>query len=342
MHGILAFLLIEYNISMYDNVSMEEVEITHQENLEYGVKFEICANCIKIREYSNLKINVADGVPAPRKKKKIDEEEIGLGDYADIADDEKTIKMRNYNYMRRMRQRHAELKEMVANNFETGQCCFLTLTFKEKVTDLTDALHEFKKFIQRMHRRYASFAYVAVASRQRNNRIHFHIICNINNVKYKELSKIWGKGISHTRPIENLEDLRNTQNYLWKNLQESKDEKCGRYAIYHSKNIRKNMVLRSWNSDDIMQFNEVAEQVMNSQVKLDYNATFTAGIERTTYDCKGNLYTEKLSGIPLTDDKKQAGYTEIKSEFSHYHTNIDLGLINRLPMATKIKQKKEK
>lgn len=57
---------------------------------------------------------------------------------------------------------------------------FLTLTFNEDITDLTIANKEFDKFITKIKRNYKEFLYVAVPEFQKNGRIHYHMLTNIN------------------------------------------------------------------------------------------------------------------------------------------------------------------
>jgi len=57
---------------------------------------------------------------------------------------------------------------------------FLTLTFEDKITDLTIAGEEYHKFISKIKRTFPEFLCVAVPEFQKNGRVHYHLLTNIN------------------------------------------------------------------------------------------------------------------------------------------------------------------
>jgi wyosine [tRNA(Phe)-imidazoG37] synthetase (radical SAM superfamily) len=65
----------------------------------------------------------------------------------------------------------------------------------EKIQDLDFTHKEFKKFIQRMNRRYEDFIYLATFSRQENGTWHYHMITNmIMDESVNNIQNIWGNG----------------------------------------------------------------------------------------------------------------------------------------------------
>ena len=57
---------------------------------------------------------------------------------------------------------------------------FVTLTFNEDIFDLSIATYEFQKFIKKVSRVYSNFKYIGVPEFQKNGRVHFHLLTNID------------------------------------------------------------------------------------------------------------------------------------------------------------------
>lgn len=74
---------------------------------------------------------------------------------------------------------------------------FLTLTFKENITNVKTANREFNMFIKRMNRRIKKLLrYVAVHEYQKRGALHYHmIIFNLPFLEHKEIAKIWRNGM---------------------------------------------------------------------------------------------------------------------------------------------------
>lgn len=88
-----------------------------------------------------------------------------------------------------------KIKRLVNSNQDLNK--FLTLTFGENISDWNFANHEFKKFIQRVCRRFPEFKYVAVPEFQKRGAIHFHLVCNLKFLTRDELEalhQLWGCG----------------------------------------------------------------------------------------------------------------------------------------------------
>lgn len=56
---------------------------------------------------------------------------------------------------------------------------FLTLTFKENITDINFAWREFDKFIKRVKTRFENFQFMNVIEFQERGAVHFHLLCNL-------------------------------------------------------------------------------------------------------------------------------------------------------------------
>lgn len=90
---------------------------------------------------------------------------------------------------------------------------FLTLTFKENVTDLEYGNEEFVKFIKRLNyhvtgQKKAFLKYVAVVEFQQRGAVHYHVIFfNLRFTRVKEIAEVWGFGGVKINKIDHVDDL---------------------------------------------------------------------------------------------------------------------------------------
>lgn len=86
---------------------------------------------------------------------------------------------------------------------------FITLTFKENITDLKSANYEFKKFKQRLEYEIGyKLQYLAVIEFQKRGAIHYHVIMfNCPYVKNKDLNSIWGNGYVKINKINHVDNV---------------------------------------------------------------------------------------------------------------------------------------
>ena len=75
---------------------------------------------------------------------------------------------------------------------------FITLTFRDEVTNLKDANDEWKKFTKRLGRRHHAgiqkLKWVVGREFMENGRVHFHALTNIRWIDKAELEALWGHG----------------------------------------------------------------------------------------------------------------------------------------------------
>lgn len=115
------------------------------EIIKNGYKFKIGRRRTQITTYENMKLQTTQPVKENKPKK------IRLNIPSDYA---------AFNYYNRMKQRRRVLEELCYNNFSVTEATMLTLTFAESpdtgksFTDIAEAHHEFKKFIQRVNSHY--------------------------------------------------------------------------------------------------------------------------------------------------------------------------------------------
>lgn len=160
-----------------------------------------------------------------------------------------------HNYQQCQRRRRNTIRQLICTNFDSGSK-FVTLTFdNDRDHDLKDVQacnSYFKRYIQRMKRRYAAFKYVAVIEFQDENgrgAVHYHMICNLPYIKKSELSEIWGGGFVK---INRIDKVDNVGAYVIKYMTSDMDDKrlCGQNAYLHSRGLEKPIEVTTWRDSD--------------------------------------------------------------------------------------------
>ncbi len=119
---------------------------------------------------------------------------------------------------------------------------FVTLTFKENVTDLKQANYEFKKFIKRLNYhmfgvKESNIRYSAVPEFQKRGAVHYHIVFyNLPYLKSDDVATIWGNGFIKINKIEHVD---NVGAYVCKYMgKENSDERLqGNKSYFNSKGL---------------------------------------------------------------------------------------------------------
>jgi len=90
---------------------------------------------------------------------------------------------------------------------------FLTLTFRDNVTDIETANYEFKKFIQRLNyycfgTKKANLKYTCVVEFQKRGAIHYHVIIyNMPYIKANDIGNVWGNGFIKINKIDDIDNV---------------------------------------------------------------------------------------------------------------------------------------
>lgn len=156
-----------------------------------------------------------------------------------MADD---LEQKDKNYKNTVIRRRNQVRRLVTSNFNSRDCKFLTLTFKDNVQDLKFANNEFKKFIKRLkfelkkHFDIKNFKYVCVIEFQKRGAIHYHMILNIPWFPLAKIEKCWSNGFVF---IEDIENCDNVGAYLIKYMtKENADERLqGQIGYLCSRNL---------------------------------------------------------------------------------------------------------
>lgn len=128
---------------------------------------------------------------------------------------------------------------------------FVTLTFREQTADVKKANIDFKRFIQRMRRRYANFKYVAVIEFHEKGGIHYHMMSDLPYIPKKQLEGIWSHGFVRINDITNVD---NVGAYMVKYmLKDITDERLrGHKAYLTSRGLNKPITLRGIEAQEVL------------------------------------------------------------------------------------------
>lgn len=154
-------------------------------------------------------------------------------------------KQKHYQHMR------FEIARLVDTNFD-DMTKFLTLTFKDNITDLDYANHEFRKFIKRLNysifkTKHSQIKYIATWEKQKRGSIHYHIILfGLPYIKKADLTRIWLHGFIQINQID-VDSIENRGLYISKYFAkdlEFKDHK--KKAFFKSQNLRLPKETKQW------------------------------------------------------------------------------------------------
>lgn len=93
-------------------------------------------------------------------------------------------------------------------------CLWVTLTYKENMTDTKRLYNDFRKFIQRFrtycNKMSKTFEYISVAEPQGRGAWHMHVIFIFNSKTYipnEDLAKVWKHGFVKVNSINNIDNI---------------------------------------------------------------------------------------------------------------------------------------
>lgn len=148
----------------------------------------------------------------------------------------------NENRTKSSRSARNRVRRQVLANFNEHSK-FITLTFKDNVTDVQIANKEFKKFIQRMRRRYSSFKYLAVIEFQERGAVHYHMMSDLPYIPNKQLNEIWRNGFVRINDIKHVDNVGAYMvKYMLKDVND--DRLKGNKAYLSSRGLDKEKVFR--------------------------------------------------------------------------------------------------
>lgn len=108
-----------------------------------------------------------------------------------------------------------KLRYLINNNFNgSANELFLTLTYKENMTDKVKLMKDFEKFMKKLKYRYSSndIDYLSVVEPQSRGAFHFHVLLRFNDlnkifIPNSEIAEIWSHGFVHVRRIDDVDNV---------------------------------------------------------------------------------------------------------------------------------------
>lgn len=218
----------------------------------YDKKAVIAGNQLEIYEYEK---SVIYGYKDIKK---------GFRGRQSIASDED----KEINREKVFKRARTNLRRLINSNIESDSK-FLTLTFKDNITDLDLANNEFKKFIKRLNYHFnIKTKYSCVIEFQKRGAIHYHcILYNLaGKVDLNKLSEIWGNGFIKLNKINGID---NVGAYICKYMIKTDDKRLeGRKMYFNSRNLIKPTEIK-----DLEIVNALVGSLQNQSPK--YENTFT-------------------------------------------------------------------
>lgn len=244
------------------------------------------------------------------------------------------------NYQKRKVERIATVKEIINNNFSQGNIS-ITLTFDpllfdmEKIHDLTFTHNEFKKFIQRMRRRYEDFKYLATFSRQENGTWHYHMITNlIMDESVNNIQNIWGNGSCECKNMYSGDYYTNVKNYMIENMEAYAEEKQKRHGYLCSKNIVRSIVLSADKEEDRELFRRAFARIScGGAVLIGRNETSIGVTKQTAEEIESGNFNIQFNE-ELTAELKRQGYREVYSKTEVYKSTLLFAFMDWFPPKT--------
>lgn len=98
------------------------------------------------------------------------------------------------------------VRRLALANFDNGSK-FVTFTFAENITEVSEANKLWKQFTKKMRRKYGNFKYMAVLEFQKRGAVHYHCIWDLPYIKKKDLQDMWGNGFIKVNRIDHVDNV---------------------------------------------------------------------------------------------------------------------------------------
>ena len=106
------------------------------------------------------------------------------------------------------------IRNLINNNF-TGASneLFITLSYKENMTDVKKLYLDFKKFIQKLKRKHNDIEYLSIVEPQGRGAWHCHVLMKFNQLETvyiknnDEIWPMWGHGFTKTKSLKDIDNI---------------------------------------------------------------------------------------------------------------------------------------
>lgn len=212
-----------------------------------------------------------------------------------------------YDSLKRKQKHYKNQRFAVARLIDTNfdnQTKFLTLTFKEDITDIAYTNSEFKKFMKRLNyqlykTKKSQIKYLATWEKQKRGAIHYHIVLfEFPYLPHSQLVQIWGHGIIGINRID-VDSAENRGRYVSKYFDkdlELKEHK--KKAFFKSQNLKKPI--------EIKKLTNKPYEVKNQEVLFTNNYVRKSPVFFQSWDEQGAPRKE------IGFEEQNVRYTKIK------------------------------
>ena len=164
----------------------------------YDTQIIFCNNYIQVYKTNNKKIRNKN-INKKNSILKIDTDDLIIVNDTLKNNDLKVIAPKNINRSKLKCQRLAKCN---SNDWQT----FITLTFKENITDIDFANKQLHKFFSSVRRFFKDFKYLCVPEFMKNGRVHYHLLTNIpansDIIPKRKPLKLWNKDLKKYKRID--------------------------------------------------------------------------------------------------------------------------------------------
>jgi hypothetical protein len=113
---------------------------------------------------------------------------------------------------RSLKESLMRLKDYINTNVIcTKNCRWITLTYKDLMTESERLYTDFKAFNRRCRRRYGHYEYIVAAEYQRRGSLHLHCVLIFPQtapyMDNKEVAALWERGFVNVRKLSNITDV---------------------------------------------------------------------------------------------------------------------------------------
>jgi len=166
------------------------------------------------------------------------------------------------------------LREYINTNVIDTSCCkWITLTYKENMTDTSRLYKDFKRFITRFKRKFGNIEYIVACEPQGRGAWHLHCIFIFDKkcpyIPNNIVASLWGQGFTKTQKLSN--NIDNIGAYLTAYLGDMSLEDAKSQKI-------------TFNLNDIKEVTEIDNMTLKKPKK------FVKGARLTLYPPNFNLY----------------------------------------------------
>lgn len=104
------------------------------------------------------------------------------------------------------------LRDYINTNVtDTNKCKWVTLTYKENMTNTKKLYNDFKNFIKRFKAKYGHIEYIVACEPQGRGAWHMHCIIIFEDIApfipNSEIAKLWKQGFTKTTKLDNIDNI---------------------------------------------------------------------------------------------------------------------------------------